>query len=364
MSLSQVKDQDNALRLLRNIKRLNRIPSGLLFWGPDGVGKRLTAVEFAKAVNCRESADDACDACLACRKCDHGNHADIMTITPSGRQREIKVETIEQVIETAFYRPFEGGRRIIIFQDADRINEPAQNHFLKTLEEPPSQSIFILLTERPRRLLPTIRSRCQRVCFGLLHQQTVADMLLKHTDLGREDAQTLAALSQGSMARALELVNTDRHKVVLDIIHRLAIGEDPLIVSDGFAGHIQTVEKAIAAMVQSDNGKNGDNPDEGMDNKPDKDEKEEREALVIGLVRRELIEYLRLFDAWYRDELLYGVTKDTRIVYNIDHLHQMPKDIDTERHMAKLAAIVEARKYIERNLQAKRVFRDLFFALA
>ena len=361
MSLSQIKDQENAVRLLRNIKRLNRIPSGLLFWGPDGVGKRLTAVAFAKAINCRESADDACDACLACRKCDHGNHADIMMMTPTGKKREIVVKTIEQVIETAFYRPFEGGRRVIIFQDADRMNEPAQNHFLKTLEEPPSLSIFILLTEQPRRLLPTIRSRCQRVCFGVLRQQTVADMLLQHTDLGREEAQTLAALSQGSMARALELVNTDRHKVVLDIIHRLAIGEDPLIVSEGFAGHIQTIEKAIAAMVQNDNGENGDNPDDEMESKPDK---EEKEALVIGLVRRELLEYLRLFDAWYRDELLYGITRDTRIVYNIDHLHQMPREIDMERHTAKLTAIVEAGKYIERNLQAKRVFRDLFFALA
>lgn len=361
MSLTQIRDQETALRLLRNIKRRRRVPSGLLFWGPVGVGKGLTAFEFAKAINCRESEDDACDACLSCRKSDHQNHADIMLVKPEGRSREIKVKVVEQIIETSYYRPLEGRMRVVIFENAERMNEAAQNHFLKTLEEPPSRTMFVLLAEQPRRLLPTIRSRCQRVCFRVLRQQTVADMLERQLNIAGEQAQTIAALSQGSMAHALDLANTDRHRVVLDYIHRLGIGEDPLLVSEGFAAQIQTIEKSISAAVKHDVAE----AQKSEEAPPNSDmEKEEMEALIIGLVRKELLEYLRLFDAWYRDELLYGITRNTRIIYNVDHLDRLPEDADVDRYSGKLQAINDAGKYIERNMKAKRVFRDLFFALA
>jgi len=360
MSFDQVKDQKVAIQLLRGIVRRGRVPSGLLFWGPYGVGKRMTAFEFAKAVNCRESGDDACDACLSCRKTMHGNHADVTVIRPVSKTRIITVEQIEAVIETAMFRPVEGGKRLFLIEDADRMNETAQNHFLKTLEEPPSQTIFVLLSERPRRLLPTIRSRCQAIRFGALRLETVAEMMQAENQFTEEQAYAIAALSHGSVSRAHDLVKKERRTIVLDIVHRLAIGEDPLLVSEEFAAHIQNTEKTIENAVKSE-------AKQEAASDPDGDaaiEKEAIEALVAGLVRGELFEYLVLFDAWYRDELVYGLSRDTQLIYNRDYLNKLKTEIDVEKHAAKIKALVDAWKYIERNLKPARIFRDLFFTLA
>ncbi len=360
MSLSETKDQQVATKLLRGIIRRDRIPNGLLFWGPYGVGKRMTAFEFAKAVNCRESADDACDECLSCRKANHGNHADIKRIKPVSKTRIITVDKIEEVIETTMFRPVEGGRRIFLIEDADRINEQAQNHFLKTLEEPPSQSVFVLITERPRQLLPTIRSRCQAIRFGVLQMDTVADMIKRDHGCSDDQAYAIAALAQGSVSRAHDLVATERRTVVLDIIQRLIRGEDPLMVSEDFAAHIQDTEKAIESAVKSE----AKQQVEADATETVVMEKEALEALVAGLVRGELFEYLVLFDAWCRDELVYSLTRDTQIIYNRDHLQQLRGDIDAAKQDARINAVTEAWKYIERNLKPARVFRDLFFNLA
>lgn len=102
----------------------------------------------------------------------------------SGREaRQIKVELVEEMIDLSSYRPFEGAWRVFIIEDADRMREPAQNHFLNTLEEPPSATMFVLLSEYPRQLLPTVRSRCQPVRFGALRQETVKQVLLAQRDL-------------------------------------------------------------------------------------------------------------------------------------------------------------------------------------
>ena len=98
----------------------------------------MTADEFTKAVNCSKSPDDACDTCLSCRKVAHKNHADVMRIAPTGKTRIIKTDVIEQVNEMVMFRPLRAAG-VVIIEDADRLNEPAQNKFLKTLEEPPAR---------------------------------------------------------------------------------------------------------------------------------------------------------------------------------------------------------------------------------
>ncbi len=361
MSFAQIKDQKVAVQLLHGIIKKQRVPSGLLFWGPYGTGKRMTAFEFAKAVNCQSGSGDACDTCLPCRKANHGNHADINIVKPVSKTRIIRVDQINDIIETSMFRPVEGGKRVFLIEDADRMNEAAQNHFLKTLEEPPSQTIFVLLTERPRRLLPTIRSRCQPIRFGSLHLATVAEIIQEECSFDEEHAYAIAALSRGSISRAKDLVKNDRRTIVLDIVYRLALGEDPLQVSEFFSAHIQNTEKAIESKVKSEAKKEAENdPDGEM-----AQEKEALEALVAGLVRAELYEYLVLFDAWYRDLLVYTQSQDTQIIYNRDHLAKLKTEtVDADKYIAKLDAIAVAWKYIERNLKPARVFRDLFFVFA
>src|SRR5690606_15765070 len=135
MSFSRIRDQYVPVQFLRNMLERGRVPHGLLFHGPAGVGKQLTAYEFAKALNCQTHEADACDTCLNCRKIAHRNFPDIITVAPVKRSRIIDVGAIGSVNEMASLRPFESNWRIFIIQDADRMGGPAQNHFLKTLEE-------------------------------------------------------------------------------------------------------------------------------------------------------------------------------------------------------------------------------------
>lgn len=359
MSFSDILDQAVPVRLLQNIIKSGRIPNGLLFWGPGGVGKQFAAMELAKAVNCAEAAGDACDNCLTCRKVMNNTHPDVKVIAPTGKSRFIGVDTVEFMNDLASYRPFESDWRFFLINEAERMREDAQNHFLKTLEEPPSNTVFMLVTEYPRRLLPTIRSRCQQVRFGTLGVGTVADLLLRDRDLPREIALALAAVSQGQMSRALDLVDSEKREVVLDVTRRLMIGEDPLGLSGEFVGHLKQAGESIKAVVAENF--TTDDP-KSVSREEREAQKLEQIAIVEALIRRDLMEYLYLFEAWYRDVMAFNHTRDAARVLNRDQLDRL--QTEPLGNGDKIAAIEQAWRYIERNLNMDRVFRDLFFALA
>jgi DNA polymerase-3 subunit delta' len=186
------------------------LPPSLIFAGPDGIGKRRAAVSLAQLFNClspvagdRDLAPDACGHCTVCRRIARGVHADVLLIEP-GDTGSIKVDQVRAAIERSAYRPFEGRRRVVIVDGADAMEASAQNALLKTLEEPPAASSFVLITARPDVLLPTVRSRCQRVRFAPLGPADVATVLMRDHGFSETDAHAAAALADGSIGRALE----------------------------------------------------------------------------------------------------------------------------------------------------------------
>ena len=362
MGLADIRDQDVPMRLLGNLLSRNRIPNGLLFFGPSGVGKAMTARNFAKAVNCKETPGDACGKCLSCRKIDNGNHPDIVQVSPVKKSRIIDVEAIDNVIEMASLRPYEADWRIFIIHDADRMRGPAQNHLLKTLEEPLGPSVFILVTEYPQVLLPTIRSRCQRVRFRALHPDTVADILLRDRKdkVDAKLAAAIAGIAQGQMSRAFDLVDSDKREMVFDIVERFQRGEDPLEIAEGFAGYLSAQKSHIEAVIKNDS----DPTDVKELSKEDRERiKEEQSALVDAMSRRNLLEFLYLLEMWYRDVLVFGATGDSSRVLNRDRVALLESS-DLSDPESKIDAIEKARLYLERFLNEERVFRDLFFSLA
>src|SRR5262245_41482941 len=151
--------------LSRSIER-DTIPPSLIFAGPDGVGKRLVALSTAQALNCldprhQKSPDaigyDACGVCPACTRIERELQPDVVIVRP-GDSGSIKVDPIRDIVERVGYRPFEGRRRVVIIDEADALVPQAQNALLKTLEEPPSLSVFILVSARADSLLPTVLS--------------------------------------------------------------------------------------------------------------------------------------------------------------------------------------------------------------
>jgi len=168
MPLRDVVGHRRIVALLARSIACDSLPPSLIFAGPAGVGKRLTATAVAQALNCLKpitSEFDACGACTACTRIARGVHPDVLLVEP-GETGSIKIEQVREVIDRAAYRPFEGKRRVVIIDEADALVAAAQNALLKTLEEPPSSSMFVLVTARPDVLLPTVRSRCIRLWFA------------------------------------------------------------------------------------------------------------------------------------------------------------------------------------------------------
>src|ERR1700733_6634128 len=188
MPFKDVIGHRRVVRLLARSIRRDSLPPSLIFAGPAGVGKRLTAVAVAQAVNCTSpiidgSAPDliefdACGSCDACTRILRGVHGDVLIVEP-GDSESIKMDQVREVIDRAAYRPFEGRVRVVIVDEADALVAPAQNALLKTLEEPPSASMFVLVTSRPDVLLPTVRSRCPRLGFRALSPQDIATALMQ-----------------------------------------------------------------------------------------------------------------------------------------------------------------------------------------
>ena len=196
------------IELLAGAAVRGSLPPSLIFAGPEGVGKQTAALALAAVLNCQApvewgSGRDACGVCAACTRIARGVHADILTIQP-GDTGSIKVDQIREAIERSAYRPFEGRRRVVIVDGADAMVAEAQNALLKTLEEPPAASTFVLVTPRPDVLLPTVRSRCQHLRFGRLSPADIAGILIKAHGYSEADAYAAASASDGSVGVAID----------------------------------------------------------------------------------------------------------------------------------------------------------------
>ncbi len=162
----------------------------MAFVGPDGIGKRMMALELAQALLC--ATRNQCGTCLHCQKCKKNLHPDIEIIEPDGLQ--IKVDQVRQVAEKLHFRPFEGAVRVLIVDRADSLRDEAANAFLKSLEEPPEYVHFVLVTSDWNSLLPTIRSRCQRIAFqGLRIDDKI--QILESRGIESDLATRLASIS-------------------------------------------------------------------------------------------------------------------------------------------------------------------------
>ncbi len=161
-------------RLLAQAIARGTLPPALLFVGPDGVGKFTIARAVAATLNCLAPRKDedglAIDACGTCRSCDRierGVHVDIFVLEPDDKA-SIKIDVVRDVLSRTGFKPFEGQRRVVVIREADALEPQAQNALLKSLEEPPPGTIFILTTNVASALLPTVLSRCMRLRFGRL----------------------------------------------------------------------------------------------------------------------------------------------------------------------------------------------------
>ena len=205
MPFDAVLGQQQAINQLRTALRSGHLAHAYLFSGIEGIGKFTAAVAFAKALNCLTHADDSCDNCAACRKTEKRLHPDVFFIEPD--KNIIKIEQVRDIQKKIIFKPLEGRKKVVIIDQAEKLNLHAANCLLKTLEEPPDDTVLILVANTALPLLPTILSRCQSVRFAPLGAEMISFFLKRR---GRsEDDGFIAALAQGSIKRALVLLETE-----------------------------------------------------------------------------------------------------------------------------------------------------------
>ncbi|MBI4234196.1 MAG: DNA polymerase III subunit delta' [Chloroflexi bacterium] len=190
------------VRLLERSLDEGRLAHSYLLAGPPHVGKMTLALHLAQAVNCTGSPRP-CQQCRQCQRVAALKHTDVQVMgLPEAPARDISIDQVRELQRAAALKPFEGSCRVFIIEGAERLSQDANNALLKTLEEPPPQVLLLLITTDEEAILPTVRSRCQRLELHPLALLEVAEAL-QERGLGPEEARRLAWRSQGCPGVAL-----------------------------------------------------------------------------------------------------------------------------------------------------------------
>jgi DNA polymerase III subunit delta' len=325
MSFADLIGHQKQLAILRSALARQRLHHAYLFLGPEGVGKRTVAVACAKAIHCQELANDFCGSCVNCARIADGNHPDVRTIEPLADKKEISIQQIREIERELNYRSFTGKRKIAIVDPATLMNSAAQNALLKTLEEPPQESLIILLAANEGMLLPTLRSRCLRLSFAPLPRQEVAAYLQSKQGTSAAEAEFLAALSMGSIGVAVALDKDE-------LIERRRVWTG--ILSSLKARDYQSAMAAAESLAGN---------------------------------RDEALKFLSWAESWYRDLLIYRVTNKADELVNLDMLEQIEQqaaDANIDGLRASMERTVGAVAAIQRNLNRRMVLERLLFSVA
>lgn len=331
MPFRDITGHRQLLELIARAAVRGTLPPSLIFAGPEGVGKRMAAIALAQFLNCpNRTQDDSCGTCASCARIARRVHADVLIIEP-GDTGAIRIDQIRDAIERTAYRPFEGRMRVVIIDDADVVNVEAQNALLKTLEEPPAASIFVLVTSRPDVLLPTVRSRCQRLRFGRLAPVDVAAVLMREHDFAEANAHAAASLSDGSIGVALEGGSeefAEAREAAAHLLETVALTHDPRRKLEG--------AKVLSGAARGTS---------------DRDE----------LARR-----LRALASMLRDLGVLISRADERALANADlraQLQRLQQSFDGDRAVRAFAAVDRALSALDRNASPKIVADWLAFQI-
>ena len=335
-----------------------------LFQGPPGAGKSDAAVAFAAGLTC---ATGGCGECSTCRRVLQGLHPDVGIVAPEGNF--IRKEEITEINLHAVYRPYEARAKVYIFFEAESLNNEAANAFLKTLEEPPGHVHFILVSDRPERLPPTIVSRCQPVAFTSVPAPALTADLMGRFDLPEADATLIARVAGGDLDYARELATSEsarrQRAQSLDLARgipgaglmetQVAIDEIMATVEARAGERAADLEAEYQQALQWA----GDARTKAWLKKRHEDrvKRQQRRLLTHGLQT-----VTRAFAGWYRDLALTSEGAEAAVL-NRDRMEQLRADAIPGRALAYTRAVEAARLAQERlryNVDARCAIGDMF----
>ena len=325
MPFSDIYGQDKQVNVLQGAMKNDRVPHAYLFHGIKGVGKKATAKILAKALNCEEEENDSCGRCPSCLKIEHGNHPDIVFIKPEGIF--IKIDKIRELQDQIKFRPFEGRKRVFIITDADRMNDPAANALLKTLEEPRPSNILILTTSRAHKLPQTIVSRCQKIRFNPVRPEVISSFLTDKLSMDEKSALTIASSAGGSIGRALEIKKESFFDFKNDVIKIFSTDRQ----SPDYRG--------IQLFFLADS---------------------------FGKDRDSALQRLNIFRGWYRDMLVYRETHDVdKLIHRdvADTTKKLSEKMAGADILENIKTISDAYDAVDRNANRQLILESMAFRL-
>jgi DNA polymerase-3 subunit delta' len=316
-----IKGQSQAIKILKREITTSSISGAYLFTGPTGVGKTLTALTFAKALNCKKEKMDSCDECSSCRKIEHHNHPDVRIIAPENDS--IKIEQIRNLKREISYKLYEGRKKVWVIEEADKFGLAAANSILKILEEPPPQAVIILISQTKEGLLPTILSRCEVIRFFPLPLQEIEKIIAQQLPQDSDKIHILAKLARGRVKEALHLTKKE---------NTLEIREELL----NALRKNMNLEEIFKLAAQWANYKG-----------------------------KELQRFFDMLLFWFRDILILGQGGEKWLI-NYDKVEELAREKDrySIKEIKKIMETIEkARYYLKSNVNQKLVLESLWLNL-
>ena len=275
-SFKDVVGHKDILKYISSAVENNRVSHAYILNGERGSGKKMLANLFAMTLLCETGDNEPCGKCHSCKQAESGNHPDIIRVTHE-KPNSISVDDIRtQVNNTVDIKPYQGPYKVYIIPQADMMTPQAQNAILKTIEEPPSYAVFLLLTENAETLLPTIRSRCVMMKLRNIKDQLVKKYLMEQLEVPDYKADVCVAFAQGNMGKAIMLANSEYFNEIKEEVVHLLRNIDKMTVPD-------LMEAVKRCMIY----------------------------------KMEISDYLDMIAIWYRDVLIYKATRSVdRVVFS------------------------------------------------
>ena len=336
--------QRRAVGHLRRAVEAGAVSHAYLFVGPTGSGKKSAARALACALFC---ADGGCGSCSACRRVRALTHPDLHLIQPGG-VAEYLIDQVRQVIHDVSLKPIEAPYKVYVFDDVGRLRDEAANAFLKTLEEPPTDVVIVLVADDYDDVVPTIASRCQVVRFSPVASATARALVVERTGASEAEARAALAASAGVVPRAIDLLRSPgrlgARSATLDVLKRLTLmdGHDVLLAARMLLGEVRApVEEIKSAQA--------DELDEAREflSKGAAGDVEKRHKRELTAREREgITELMSVTESWLRDCLVLARGAS-----------ELVENADAADATAEVAAVLSASAAV-RAFEAVRTARD------
>ena len=324
-SFKDVVGHKDILKYISSAVENNRVSHAYILNGERGSGKKMLANLFAMTLLCETGDNEPCGKCHSCKQAESGNHPDIIRVTHE-KPNSISVDDIRtQVNNTVDIKPYQGPYKVYIIPQADMMTPQAQNAILKTIEEPPSYAVFLLLTENAETLLPTINSRCVMLKLRNIKDTLIKKYLMENLEIPDYKADMCTAFAQGNMGRAIMLANSDHFNEIREEAVQLL-------------KHINEMElNEIVAAVKN-----------------------------ISVYKLEITDYLDIIMIWYRDVLLYKATKEIDKVVFKDQLQSIKEQARKSSYEGIeliLESLEKAKARLKANVNFDLVMELLFLTM-